>query len=159
MKILILPGEGYAVESHEAPIEGRRYILIDAEDYTLPQRKLWEALVDEWHKYGNHSGSLDIYRFRENVKLQYGEGFDRLRYANGNKLIEVKDQSEIPDHVMLDFSEGNRERVFGVVKSTTRYTKNQFKKMIDKTINAMLEDEMDTMNFSDLKEGISDERD
>lgn len=158
MKITITP-EGYICDSHETPIEGHSYVLIDAEDYTQSMRNLWEALVDEWCASGKYSfvDTIDKYKFREEVKLRYGQGFDRLKYVDDNKaMVEVKSVSEIPESVLLDFRDGNPGRVFGVVKSSTKYTKKQFTAMIDKTINAMQEAGVATDKFMDIIDTIND---
>ena len=158
MKILITE-TGYLVESKEVPIVGKSYILEDADDYTGKQRRTWEALVDEAYKSGKFSyDTMDIHKFREHIKLDYGEGFNRLKYVNDKfQMVEVKSQSEIPDYVALDFGNGNRERIQGIIKSTTAYTKKQFVRMIDNTINAMLEFGVDSKRFQDILEGL-DER-
>lgn len=162
MKILIL-SDGYSPASEEAPIEGRTYYLEDAETYTAPMRKLWEALIDEWFKTGLYDyDTISIHRFREHIKMDFGEGFDRLMYADeidGRvQMVEVKSTDEIPEHVMLDFADGNRGRVQGVVKSTTRYTKKQFSRLIDNTINAMQDRGIDSPKFRDIIETISEYR-
>lgn len=159
MKITITE-DGYLPASNEQPIPGRLYYLFDAEEYTDPQRKLWEALVDEWHKSGKYSfDTIDKYRFRDEVKLRYGEGFDRMRYVNDKMgMVEVKSVDEIPENVMLDFGAGNRSRVLGILKSTTRYTRKQFTMMIDNTIAAMLDAGVGSARFADIMATISEER-
>ena len=100
MKITITP-EGYIPASHETPVPGRSYVLIDAEEYTQPMRNLWEALVDEWCESGLYDfvDTIDKYKFREKVKLRYGERFDRIRYVDDNKAM-VDDK--ICDEILVE---------------------------------------------------------
>lgn len=156
MKILITE-TGYITESHEKPIVGRRYWLEDDEEYTQPMRNLWESLVDIAYKSGTFDyDTIDKYRFREHIKKDYGEGFNRYKYVDDNfKMVEVKSLDEIPEYVLEDFNNGNSERILGVMKSTTAYTKKRFSKLIDNTINAMQEREIDTPKFRDIIETIT----
>lgn len=151
MKIMIGDGGMWIPKSEEMPIPGRSYYLHDADEYTPPMRALWEALVEIAFRSGEFSvDTIDKGSFRSWVKRRYGEGFDRLRYVSENKMIEVKTVEEIPEGVLMDFSSGNSSRILGVLKSTTRYSKRQFLRMIENTISAMIERGIDTPQFRDI---------
>lgn len=159
MKILITE-TGYITESHEKPIVGRRYWLEDDDDYTENMRRLWESLVDIAYQSGTFSyDTIDKYRFREYIKKDYGQGFDRYKYVDMNfQMIEVKEIDEIPMYVLEDYNSGNKQRIQGVIKSSTAYTKKQFSNLIDNTIKAMHERKIDTPKFRDIIETINDLR-
>lgn len=158
--IILVTETGYLPETNELPIPGRRYYLEDAADYTPPMRRLWESLVDIAFKSGLFSiDTLDIYEFRETFKLRYGEGFARLKYVNDkNQMIEVKHRDDIPDYVALDFAKGNRERIQGIIKSSTAYTKKQFGSLIDNTLDAMHNVGVDSKKFADIIDEITKAR-
>lgn len=160
MKILIIDENNYLCSSNEKPLNQRSYYLEDAEEYTPPMRRLFEALVDIAFKSGLFSyDTMDIHEFREHFKLDYGEGFSRLKYVNDkNQMVEVKHRDDIPDYVALDFANGNRERIQGIIKSSTAYTKKQFTRMIDNTIDAMHNVGVDSKKFADIIEEITREK-
>lgn len=160
MKIMIGAGGTWIPKSEEMPVKGETYYLENADDHTPPMRRLWESLVDIAYRSGEFSAdTLDRTRFRSFMKKNYGEGFDRLRYVDSeHRIQEAKSVDDIPDDVILDFNAGNTKRIMGVLKSTTRYTKRQFSRMIDCTINAMIERGIDTPRFRDIVEEISKEK-
>lgn len=158
--IILITEAGYLPETNETPIPGHRYYLEDADEYTPPMRRLWESLVDIAFKSGLFSiDTMDIYEFRENIKLRYGEGFARLKYVNDkNQMVEVKHRDDIPDYAALDFANGNRERIQGIIKSSTAYSKKQFTRMIDCTIEAMHDVGVDSKKFADIIDEITKEK-
>ena len=159
MKITITDN-GYISQSPQTPIPGKTYYLEDADAYTPPMRKLWESLVEIAYRSGQFSvDTIDKYRFRNWVKLTYGEGFYRLRYVSDQKeMIEVKSADDIPDNIVLDFEAGNKKRILGVLKSTTKYSKKQFRRMIDNTISAMIDRGIDTLEFRDILTEVKNEK-
>lgn len=160
MIVTILENSQYLPESNQQPIVGRRYWLEDADEYTKPMRNLWEALVDIAFQSGAFSyDTIDKARFREHIKKDYGEGYVRLKYVNEDyEMVECKTADEIPEYVLEDFASGNTNRVLGIMKSTTAYTKKQFSKMIDALINAMHEREVSEPKFFDIIETITQMR-
>ena len=158
--IILITETGYLPETNEMPIPGHKYYLEDASEYTPPMRRLWESLVDIAFKSGLFSyDTMDISEFREHFKLDYGEGFSRLKYVNDkNQMVEVKHRDDIPDYVALDFANGNRERIQGIIKSSTAYTKKQFTRMIDNTIDAMHNVGVDSKKFADIIDEITREK-
>jgi hypothetical protein len=159
MKIII-NGNEWIADSEETPVDGHKYHLIDAEEYTQSQRNTLELLIDEWFKSGIWDyDTIDKRKFREFVKRDYGQGFDRLKYVDDKyKIIEVKTQDEIPEYVVLDFANGNKGRIQGVIKSTTSYTKKQLSNIIDNVINAMIDAGVDTKKFHDILKELNSEK-
>lgn len=159
MKILILEGDRFLFANSEQPEVGKTYILEDAGTHSAQQRKTWHALVQEWWKSGmNNIDTLDFHLFRETCKKQYGEGFSHYEYiGNDVNMVRVKDLSEIPQDILDDFKNVHRQRIKGVLKSFTKYTKKQVKDSIDKIIVAMDECGVDTVKYHEILGGMESE--
>lgn len=137
---------------------GKNYILYDADNHTAQQRKTAHKLISIWFKSGlwNYD-TLDYAEFRDHLKKDYGEGFDRYQYADDNyNIIRVKDIAEIPEYILNDLQD-HPLRVKGVLKSFTRYTKKQVMEFIDNLINAMISAGVNSKEFSDLMGGLNSE--
>lgn len=161
MKIIILNGCDWISDSKEVPVDGHSYYLFDAEEYTAPMRKLWEALVDIAYKSGAFSyDTTDKSRFRDFLKRDYGDGYSHYEYSdNDHNLVRVSSLDNIPTEILDDFRTKHPMRIKAVLKSSTRYTKKIFSGMIDNTIVAMQERGIETPKFLDIIDEISQMRD
>lgn len=124
-------------------------------------RRLWEAMVNIAFESGKfHYDTIDKYKFREFIKRDYGEGYSCIWYIdNAYRRVECENAWEIPRYAVLDFMDGNTNRLGGSIMSSTLYTKKQFSRMIDNTINAMHENKVTTPKFFDIIEEINRYRD
>ena len=157
MRILITESGRYITESADSPEVGKSYYLEDSANKTKAQRSAWHALVSEWYSSGCWSfvDTTDFNYFRDAVKKKYGEGFDRLEYSdNDHNLQRVKTREEIPDEILIDFTENHTGRIKGVLKSFTRYTKKQVKNSIDKIIKAMDANGVDSKKYHEIIKGM-----
>ena len=159
MKITITP-DGYICDTLEKPIEGRKYILEDAEHHSGQQRKAAHALINEWYKSGlwDFIDTMDYNRFRDAVKYRYGAGMSHLEYVeNDYTMHRVVSMDEVPEHVVTDFNDGNHGRIKGVLKSFADYKKSEVKDLIDKLLIAMDDAGVCSPKYEDIKRGMSDE--
>ena len=75
------------------------------------------------------------------VKRDIGEGYEYLEYADTDyTIVKIKytDRDKIPDDVLLDYHNGNKKRIKGILKSTTNYSRKQYSKMIDSLCREMI---------------------
>ena len=130
----------------EQPVPGFKYMMEDATEGTLAQNKAFHSLLDAFwtwmHRKNNFRfedsgiiydlGTPTKEDFREYFKFKYGEGASHYQYVDENKSMQkVKTSDEVPQYAVDDFNAGNKGRVKAVLKSWTKYTKNQRKKAID----------------------------
>ena len=162
MKILILPGSYYQVESADAPIEGRRYILEDATTGTSAQNKAFHALVMEYHKSGLHPkyGGEPYSVFRDQIKRTLGAGFEAFVYAdyvNGKaRIYQVKQYEDIPEKIRQD--PDLRDIIQGKLKSWSDYGKKERQRTIDNLIDDMHAAGVNSAKFAEIEEGMKDDK-
>lgn len=162
MKILILPGSYYQVESKDPPKVGKYYLLEDAATGSRAQRKAWEALTTEYWKSGKHPkyGGDPLSTFRDKIKMTLGEGFDLYIYADytdGKAVIkETKVYEDIPLRIRQD--EQLRDVIRGRLKSTTKYTPKQWQRLIDNTIDDGTAAGVKSAKWFEILDGLSEGR-
>jgi uncharacterized protein YbjQ (UPF0145 family) len=160
MTILILPGSYFQVESADAPVEGRRYILEDATTGTSAQNKTFHALVKEYWKSGLHPkyGGELYSAFRDQIKRTLGAGFESFVYAdyiNGKARIkQVKTYDEIPEHIRQDAD--LKELVQGKLKSWSDYGKKQRQQTIDNLIDDATAAGVNSKKWNEILKGMEE---
>ena len=151
--IILITEAGYLTETNETPIEGHRYYMEDADEYTPPMRRLWESLVGEWYKSGCFNlDTIDYYKFRDAVKIKYGGGYDYIIYANPNGpgVVEVNDVDEVPFDILIRYNAGEHSLITKKVGSSMVLNKADFSLMINNTIDAMHEAGVSSPKFIDI---------
>ena len=151
-----------AVILDDEPETGEIYEMVLFKDYTGRQRHLFEKLVKVYYLSGASSyEALNYKSFRNEIKKNLGEGFDRFEYTDDKyKIISVtlnkgdNISDLMPDYVALDFQNGNHERLRGFVKSTKKYSKKDFTGMIDLMIKEMIMTGINSKQFQDILESI-----
>jgi len=173
MKILILENDTYRVESKDAPEVGRYYNLEDAVTGTAAQNKSFHALLNNFWlwMFKNNKFQFDdngiIYNlstpdqasFKDFFKYKYGQGFKHYQYVNKKfAMVKVKTMEEIPDYVIHDFNDGNKERVKGILKSWVDYTKKQRLDCIDMLLTIIYISECDDKKVNEIIDGMQREK-
>lgn len=127
----------------ELPKENTVYELIEIDEMTDQQRKLFEPLVDLYF-YSNcfHGEFKTSLLLREEIKRRLGKGVAKYEYSDkDHKVIKVskKDFDKIPQYVIDDVTNGNVGRItVHSMISTTTYGKKAMIKMVDSLIREML---------------------
>ena len=124
------------------PIIGGVYDLLEYDEQTDKQRKAFHPLVKLYFNSGCYNYEcrnwLDL---KDYIKRDLGEGYEYLEYANTDyTIVKIKytDRGNIPDYVLLDYHNGNKKRIKGILKSTTKYSRKQYSKMIDALCREMI---------------------
>lgn len=141
------PGTLKAIYYESEPEAGSVYQIERYETGSDKQRMLFHPLckiyfdsfccpyvgIKHWGDVKNH------------VKKYLGSGYDRYEYSDENhNIITVKPkkgekiQDLLPEYVLLDFLNGNKNRVKGFLKSTTNYGKREYAAMTDSLIREMI---------------------
>lgn len=151
MKIRILPGGCYECLG-PAPIEGRAYILEDAESGTSAQNRAFHALVAEYFASGCHSyNATTLAYFRDLIKRDLGAGFEAVAYSE-SKIIVVESLSMVPDDIRR--AKDYKERVRGRLKSWSDYTKKERRETMDRLISEMHQAGVQTQKFYQILDGM-----
>jgi hypothetical protein len=149
----------------ELPVVGAYYTLEDAVEGTAAQNRTFHALTLEYFKSGQSSYDADNYAdFKNQIKRHLGEGFDGYVYIDvvlvGDnfdishyKMYDVKNKSDIPEHVIRD--PHMKDMIRGKLKSWSCYTKKQRKNCIDAVINEMLQAGINTKKFQEILKGMN----
>ena len=147
--------------SNDSPVVGTEYILEDAAEQSDKQRKLFHSLCKIYYDSGCHSYKVTSWwDLREKVKYSLGEGFSHVEYVNAEmQIVTVKKASDVPPEVIEDFNSGNKPRVKCILKSTSDYTKKQYREMTDHLIREMLQNEVVVSSQGKKFEGILKEID
>lgn len=177
MKITITETDGsggrFLVDSKDAPEIGRSYYMEDATSGTGAQNRAFHALVQEYWKSGLHPkyGGDPFDQFRDSLKRDLGEGFEKYVYADIEQvevdtfqpsheerykpvIKEVKTYEEIPEEIRNDPT----GRIMGRLKSWTAYTLKQRRRLIDNLIDDMVAAGVDSKKFQEILEGMNDEK-
>lgn len=124
-----------------SPELGKLYDLKEFDIHTDPQRKLFEPLTTLYYNSGCYpyeASSADM--LRDKIKIYLGAGYELFKYSDKNhKIKTVDNKDKIPDYVVMDYVGGNKERINGYPKSTTKYGKKDFLKMTDNLIRQMIQ--------------------
>jgi len=117
------------------------YELVEYNNQTDQQRKLFNPLVRLYYNSGVYSYPADNWLgLRDQIKKNLGAGFERYEYADKDyQIIRVDKLEEVPDYVLKDFTEGNKQRIKGVLKSMADYTRKQMIDVVENLIREMLQ--------------------
>lgn len=157
--------EDKAVFTNDGTLQaGIHYWIEDATNGTGAQRRTRELLISEYWKAGVHPkyGGDPYSDFRDCLKRDLGEGFDKFVYADliqdGKTLrpviYEVKNKDEIPQRILDD--PHLKEMVRGRLKSCGNYTKKQNMNFIDKLIADMVVNGVNSKRFQEIIGGLND---
>ncbi len=162
------------VKGKTMPLVGKYYVIEAVVDKgTAKQNRTLHPLLDcmyswmlENDTYQFESNKIE-YDFRCNsmdalkkiFKIKYGKGADEWEYVNDSYgMVKTDDLKSLPDYVIDDFQNGNRERIKAShAVSWKLYNKSDRLKLIDNVINIMKSIGVDTQKFYDILEGIKDE--
>ena len=120
------------------------YELTEYNSHTDQQRKLFNPLVRLYYNSGVFSYPANNWlELRDQVKKNLGAGFERYEYADKDyQIIRVGQLKEVPEYVLKDFTEGNKQRIKGVLKSMADYTRKEMITICDSLIREMLLNEV-----------------
>lgn len=159
MKIMITEEGRFVMISGKPPQVGSKYVLEEADSATGEQNRLFHALLSEYWSSGLGSyKATDFERFRDEVKMKLGAGFEKIVYAtieDGKAVIsQVKRLDEVPAHVLKD--PDLKRMVLAKLKSWADYTKKERTQTIDRLIAEMNQAGVNSKHFQEIMEGISD---
>lgn len=148
MIIQITPN-GYISLSKDVPVEGRKYMLEDAESGSGAQGRAWHALAQEYWKTGLHSYPAKTFaEFRDYLKRDLGAGFESFVYASPDGVKKVKTREEIPTKY------NNAKYAMGRLKSFAEYTKKERMESIDRLIAEMIQAGVNTSKYQEILSGL-----
>jgi hypothetical protein len=158
MKILITGTETFTPITG-LPEVGRYYNLEDAATGTGAQNRAFHALCQEYWKSGCHpkyEGGFS--EFRDLVKRDLGAGFSEYVYAtikDGKpRIYRVKTFSEIPEEIRED--PDMRKMIRGKLKSWGEYTKKERQETMDRLIDDMVSNGVQSKKFFEILEGMEE---
>ena len=149
----------FIMDDDESPIVGGRYDLEDFDNPTNRQNRTFHALLTCYWVSGCHSSSAkDFHRFRDEVKVRLGAGFEKIVYADWidgkAQIVECKRKDEIPRRILED------PDLAKIVKakplSWADYSKKQRIETIDRLIAEMHFAGVNTKKFHEILEGMSE---
>jgi hypothetical protein len=160
MKILIIEEGGHVLVSGKPPEVGKRYNLEPADTATEAQNKAFHALLTCYWTSGAHSYTCDSYdRFRDEIKVKLGAGFEKIVYADIEDgkavIITVHRKDEIPPRILAD--PDLRRMVLAKPLSWSLYTKKQRTETIDRLITEMHAAGVNSKAFHDILAGMQGE--
>lgn len=124
------------------PVVGGVYDLLEYDEQTDKQRRSFHPLVKLYFNSGCYNCECNSWlMLKDYIKRDIGEGYEYLEYADNNYSIikiKYKDKDSIPENVLLDYVNGNKKRIKGILKSTTNYSRKQYSKMIDSLCREMI---------------------
>lgn len=124
------------------PVVGGVYDLLEYDEQTDKQRKAFHPLVKLYFNSGCYNHECRTWlELKDYIKRDIGEGYEYLEYADKNyTIVKIKyaDKDKIPDYVLLDYANGNKKRIKGILKSTAKYSRKQYSKMIDSLCREMI---------------------
>ena len=124
------------------PIIGGIYDLLEYDEQTDKQRKAFHPLVKLYFNSGCYNYECRNWlMLKDYIKRDVGEGYEYLEYADTDyTIVKIKytDRDKIPDDVLLDYHNGNKKRIKGILKSTAKYSRKQYSKMIDSLCREMI---------------------
>lgn len=149
----------FVVESADAPIPGARYELEDYDNPTARQNRAFHALVSEYWVSGHHSSTAKHFgRFRDEIKMRLGAGFEKIVYADivdGKAVIvECHRRDEIPARILAD--PDLAQIVKGKPLSWAEYSKKQRTQTIDRLIAEMHQAGVNSRKFQEILKGMSE---
>lgn len=149
----------FVIDGSETPVIGATYELEDIDNPTARQNRAFHALLTEYWTSGMHSSaSKNFNRFRDEVKVRLGAGFEKIVYADivdGKALIvEVHRRDEIPSRILAD------PDLAMIVKakplSWADYTKKQRRETIDRLIAEMHQAGCNSRKFQEILEKMAE---
>ena len=120
------------------------YELVEYNAQTDQQRKLFNPLARLYYNSGCYSYKASNWmELRDQIKLYLGAGYDWYKYADKKyRVKKVYKVEDIPDYVLKDFLQGNRERIDEHLKSMADYTRKEMISVCDSLIREMLQSEV-----------------
>ena len=165
LKILITEATdagGKFLVSSGAPKAGKTYALEDTTTGTNAQNRAFHALCQEYWRSNCYprNGGNSFAEFRDIIKRDLGEGFEKFIYVEIDGvdpiIKEVKTFEEIPEAVRKD--KRMKEMILGKLKSWTRYTVGQRKKVIDNLADEMIKCGVNSKKFDEILRGLDEKR-
>lgn len=161
IKVVELSGNSgrFVIDDDETPLVGSRYELEDFDNPTARQNRAFHALLTEYFVSGASSSTAkDFRRFRDEVKVRLGAGFEKIVYADwidGKAIIvECKRRDEIPQRILDD------PDLAKIVKakplSWADYSKKQRRETIDRLIAEMHAAGVNSKRFETILKGMAD---
>ena len=148
----------FVVEDADAPLVGSRYGLEDWDNPTAAQNRVFHALLTCYWTSGMHSSrAKNFNRFRDEVKMRLGAGFEKIVYADivdGKAIIiEVHRRDEVPERILKD--PDLAQIVKGKPLSWSSYSKKQRRDTIDRLIIEMHQAGIVSKKFQQILDGMS----
>lgn len=149
----------FILDDDEVPSVGGRYELEDYDNPTNRQNRAFHALLTCYWTSGCHSSNAtDFHRFRDEVKVRLGAGFEKIVYADWidgkAQIVECKRRDEIPRRILED------PDLAKIVKakplSWADYSKRQRTETIDRLIAEMHAAGVNSKKFHEILEGLAD---
>jgi len=156
------------------PIIGKVYKLIDITKGTLAQNNTFHDLVELLYDFMLKTDTFmieddgiiydlkcsDPKELKNIIKAKYGKSFEKVFYADivDNKpVIKECDCFELlPQHVKLDFKEGNKARLKGKLFSWSDYTQSNRKTTISRLLYVMDRFSVDSPKYLELRSYFDD---
>lgn len=148
----------FKVESGRPPKVGTVYTLEDATKGTGAQNRAREALIQAYWRWGGHPkyGGDGYSDFRDKLKRDLGEGFDRFIYVDIRdgkpRIHEVKGYHLVPEEIKID--PDMRDMIRGKLKSCSRYGKKANQRFIDNIIMDGSANGCNTDKWNEILEGM-----
>lgn len=160
IKVIELSGTTgkFVLDDSTPPHVGSRYELEDFDNPTARQNRAFHALVTEYWVSGHHSSSASNFRrFRDEIKMRLGAGFEKIVYADvvdGKAvIIEVHRRDEIPARILAD--PDLAQIVKGKPLSWADYSKKQRTDTIDRLIAEMHQAGCNSRKFQEILDGMN----
>lgn len=152
------------------PLVGRNYFLEDLKLGSNKQNKLFHALRTVFFNYMFETNTFRIEDnsiiydlrcntvegFKELLKAEHGQGRTFKFSDKNHKLVGVDNFEDIPDYVIEDFNNGNRDRINQKIYPWHKYTMPQRHKLIKRVFLLMDIFGVDSGKYSDIKKGLED---
>lgn len=162
MKVKILDGDQFLVESGKAPAVGKSYVMEEAATATGEQNRAFHALLGEYWRSGLHSSDAPNFAdFRKQVLVRRGAGHEKIVFTSietgsDGKLKavihQVKTLDEVPREIFRD--PDLKKMVLAAPKSWTEYTKTERTMTIDNLITDMIASGVNSDKFAQIIEGM-----
>ena len=156
------------------PVIGGIYKLIDITKGTLAQNNTFHDLVELLYDFMLKTDTFiiddneiiydlrcsDPKNLKEIIKAKYGKSFEKVFYADivNNKpvLLECDCYELLPQHVKMDFIDGNKQRLKGKLFSWSDYTQANRKTTISRLLHIMDRFGVDSPKYIELRSYFDD---
>ena len=149
----------FILDDDDRPSIGSRYDLEDFDNPTNRQNRTFHGLLTCYWTSGCHSSTAkDFHRFRDEVKVRLGAGFEKIVYADWidgkAQIVECRRKDEIPRRILDD------PDLAKIVKakplSWSEYSKKQRTDTIDRLKAEMVQAGVNTKKFHEILSGMEE---